>query len=184
MPFKFENLAIPGIILITPKFFPDNRGAFGETYKRSEFAGHGIQESFVQDNQSVSEKGVLRGLHYQKNPKAQGKLIRCLLGKILDIAVDIRRGSPSFGKWVGLILDGESAKMLYVPPGFAHGFLALTKSMVLYKTTAEYAPDCERGIIWNDPAIAVDWRIKNPALAAKDMLHPLLKDSDNNFDFK
>jgi dTDP-4-dehydrorhamnose 3,5-epimerase len=180
MPFKFTRLSIPDIILIEPKVFRDDRGSFVETYKYSDFAAYGITDSFVQDNHSTSVKGVLRGLHYQTNPKAQGKLIRCMKGKIFDIAVDIRRSSPTYSKWAGYDLSEETNLMLYIPPGFAHGFMVLSdKAEVLYKCTTEYSPENERGIFWNDPDINIDWPIKNPVLSAKDKAYPVLKDSDN-----
>jgi len=182
MPFKFTRLSIPEIILIEPKVYRDDRGVFVETYKYSDFAAYGITDSFVQDNHSTSVKGVLRGLHYQTNPKAQGKLIRCMKGKIFDIAVDIRRSSPTYRKWAGCELSAETNLMLYIPPGFAHGFMVLTDiAEVLYKCTTEYSPENERGIFWNDPDINIDWPIKTPVLSAKDKAYPVLKDSDNNF---
>lgn len=182
MPFKFTRLSIPEIILIEPLVFRDDRGFFVETYKYSDFAAYGITDSFVQDNHSTSVKGVLRGLHYQTNPKAQGKLIRCMKGKIFDIAVDIRRSSPTYRKWAGCELSEETNLMLYIPPGFAHGFVALSDmTEVLYKCTVEYSPENERGIIWNDPDINIDWPIKTPLLSVKDKTYPMLKDSDNNF---
>ena len=139
----------------------------------------------MQDNHSKSTYGVLRGLHYQKNPKAQGKLVRCIKGKILDVAVDIRKGSPTFGKWVSAILSEENKHMLYVPVGFAHGFAVLSEEAeVLYKTTDEYSPEHDRGILWNDPEIGIDWQVENPIISEKDKNLPLLKDADINFEFK
>src|SRR6266508_6513680 len=126
MPFKFTPLEITGAVLIAPKVFPDERGFFMETYKHSEFASHGIPETFVQCNHSKSAKGILRGLHYQKYPRAQGKLVRALSGEIYDVAVDIRDGSPTFGQWVAVTLSSENKKMLYVPGGFAHGFCVIS----------------------------------------------------------
>jgi dTDP-4-dehydrorhamnose 3,5-epimerase len=184
MPFEFKQLAIPEVVIVVPKVFGDARGFFLEFYKHSEFAQAGIREHFVQDNHSKSLKGVLRGLHYQKHPHAQGKLVRCLTGRIFDVAVDIRKGSPSFGKWVGVELTAENNSMLYVPPGFAHGFLVLSDSAeVLYKCTAEYASADDRGIIWNDPDIGIQWPLSNPVLSEKDKVHPPLRSADNNFTF-
>lgn len=184
MPFEFRRLAIPDVILVIPKVFGDARGFFLEFYKHSEFAQAGIREHFVQDNHSKSAKGVLRGLHYQKNPDAQGKLVRCLSGKIYDVAVDIRKGSPSFGKWVDAELTGGNNHMFYVPPGFAHGFMVLSESAeVLYKCTAEYAPASDRGIIWDDPDIGIRWPLPDPVLSEKDKVHPPLRSIDNNFTF-
>jgi len=176
MPFIFTMLDIPGVVLIQTKKFGDDRGFFMETYKHSDFANAGIREHFVQDNR------VLRGLHYQKNPHAQGKLVRCLQGRIFDAAVDIRKGSATYGKWAGAELSGDNNLMLYVPAGFAHGFLVLSETAeVSYKCTTEYAPEDDRGILWNDPAINIAWPITDPILSEKDRTHPLLKDADNNF---
>ncbi len=178
MPFTFTPLSIPEVILIQPRLFTDPRGFFLETYKYSEFQAHGIPETFVQDNHSRSVRGVLRGLHYQNPPQAQGKLIRVVRGAIYDVAVDIRPSSPTFGQWVSALLSEENQHMLYVPPGFAHGFLVLSDlADVTYKVTAEYAPDLDAGILWNDPALAIQWPLEGPPLlSAKDAaLPPLLK---------
>ena len=184
MPFLFKRLAVQDIVLIEPKKFPDDRGFFMETYKHSDFARNGIREYFVQDNYSRSSRGVLRGLHYQSNPYAQGKLVQCLKGRIFDVAVDIRKSSPTFGNWVSAELSEENSLMLYVPPGFAHGFIVLSEAAdVLYKCTKEYAPDSDRGIIWNDPDINIQWPVKEPILSDKDKRHPFLKDADNNFEY-
>ncbi|MBI4689729.1 MAG: dTDP-4-dehydrorhamnose 3,5-epimerase [Nitrospirae bacterium] len=183
MPFEFKRLSLPEIILITPRVFRDERGFFVEIYKYSDFAEAGIREFFVQDNHSKSAKYVLRGLHYQKNPAAQGKLMRCLKGKIFDVAVDIRKGSPRYAQWVGAELSEENNHMLYVPPGFAHGFIALSDIVeVLYKCTSEYSPENESGIIWNDPDINITWPAKEPVLIEKDNQLPLLRNADNNFE--
>ncbi|MCG2721341.1 MAG: dTDP-4-dehydrorhamnose 3,5-epimerase [Thermodesulfovibrionales bacterium] len=185
VPFTFTKLAFPEIILIEPKQFPDGRGFFMETYKYSDFAAAGVKEPFVQDNFSHSSHGVLRGLHYQKHPNAQGKLVGCLTGRVFDVVIDIRKGSPTFGKWVGQELSRENMLMLYVPAGFAHGFLVLSdKADVLYKCTKEYAPADDRGILWNDPDIAIEWPVSNPVVSEKDGRHPLLKDADINFEYE
>ncbi|MEW6586873.1 MAG: dTDP-4-dehydrorhamnose 3,5-epimerase [Nitrospirota bacterium] len=185
MPFTFKTLDIRGLVLVKPRIFGDSRGFFMETYRYSDFARMGITESFVQDNHSRSSRNVLRGLHFQRNPNAQGKLVQCVTGNIFDVAVDIRKGSPSFGRWAGAELSGDDRKMLYVPPGFAHGFLVLSESAdVIYKCTKEYAPHDDRGIIWNDPDIAVAWPVKNPIVSEKDGRLPLLKDVDNNFEYR
>ncbi len=182
MPFEFKRLVIHDVILVIPQVFGDDRGFFLEFYKHSEFTAGGIPGHFVQDNHSRSVKGVLRGLHYQKDPAAQGKLVRCLNGRIFDVAVDIRKGSSFFGKWVSAELTGGNNHMLYVPPGFAHGFQVLSDTAeVLYKCTAEYAPAEDRGIIWNDPSIGIQWPFADPVLSGKDKALPLLKDADNNF---
>lgn len=180
--FEFRPLTIPGLILVKPRIFRDDRGYFLETYKYADFAGVGIAETFVQDNFSRSAGNVLRGLHYQKDPSAQGKLVKCLKGAIYDVAVDLRKGSPFYGKWAAIELSEENNLMLYVSPGFAHGFLVLSESAdVLYKCTKEYSPQDDRGVIWNDPDISVEWPVRNPVLSDKDIGHPALKDADNNF---
>ncbi|HDQ00419.1 MAG TPA: dTDP-4-dehydrorhamnose 3,5-epimerase [bacterium] len=185
MPFQFQRLTIQDVILIEPKVFNDDRGFFIETYKQSEFRAFGIQESFVQDNHSHSTRGVLRGLHYQLNPGAQAKLVRVIHGEIWDVAVDIRKGSPSFGCWVGEKLSAENARLMYIPKGFAHGFCVLSHvADILYKVTEEWSPEFERGIIWNDPEIKINWGVSEPILSSKDQQLPLLKDAENNFVFK
>lgn len=185
MPFSFQPLEIPDVILVETKAFPDDRGFFMETYKRSEFEQNGIPWDFVQDNYSHSSpRGVLRGLHYQKDPKAQGKLVLAIRGEIFDVAVDVRRGSPTYGEWVGIELSDENHRMLYVPAGFAHGFLVLSpEADVVYRATAEYAPEVDRGIAWNDPELAITWPIDDPLLSPRDQALPLFKDADNNFEF-
>jgi dTDP-4-dehydrorhamnose 3,5-epimerase len=180
--FEFNRLAIPDVVLIKPRIFSDGRGFFLETYKYSDFEKAGIGEIFVQDNHSKSSRHVLRGLHYQKDPFAQGKLVRCMGGAIFDVAVDFRKDSPFYLKWVGVELDDVNNSLLYVPPGFVHGFLVLTETAeVSYKCTKEYSPEHDRGIIWNDPDIAIDWPVSSPLLSDKDSRHPLLRDADNNF---
>ena len=182
MPFIFKKLDIPEIILVEAKSFSDSRGFFLESFKESVFSKNGIDTKFVQDNFSRSVKGVLRGLHYQKNSRAQAKLVIALRGKIFDVAVDIRKGSPTYGKWIGEILSEENHKLLYIPEGFAHGFCVLSKEAdVLYKVNQEYSPEHENGIIWNDPVIDIRWPIDKPILLEKDLRLPLLKDIDNNF---
>ena len=175
MPFTFEKCKIEEVILITPKIFKDKRGFFFESFKQSEFSANGIIESFVQDNISRSSKGVLRGLHYQINPHAQGKLVRCLLGTIFDVAVDIRKNSATYRQWVGYELSDTNQQMLYIPAGFAHGFYTLSKSAeVLYKVTTEYNHNSERGIIWNDKELNIKWPSTNPLLSEKDNKLPRL----------
>jgi dTDP-4-dehydrorhamnose 3,5-epimerase len=184
MPFEFTLLAIPGLILVKPQVFGDDRGFFLELYKHSDFVRAGIGEHLVQDNYSKSAKGVLRGLHYQKHPKAQGKLVTCIKGRIYDVAVDIRKSSPYYGKWASVELSEENKHLLYVPPGFAHGFQVLSNAAeVLYKCTEEYSPSDDRGIIWNDPEINIAWPLQYPTLSGKDKIHPFLKDADINFIF-
>jgi len=183
MPFEFKRLEIPDVILIVPKVFGDDRGFFMETYKDSDFKKNGIDVNFVQDNHSKSNKGVIRGLHYQLNPKAQGKLVRVTKGRVIDVAVDIRKGSPYYGKHIAVELSGENKKMLWIPPGFAHGICILEDDTeFLYKVSGgEYSPENDRGIIWNDPEISIQWPIRNPQLSEKDANLPLLKNADNNF---
>ena len=182
MPFRFVKTEIREVVIIEPRVFPDERGFFMETYKRSEFAALGIGEIFVQVNRSKSPKGILRGLHYQKLPQAQGKLIHVLAGEIFDVAVDIRQGAPTFGRSVIIELSSENKRMLYVPAGFAHGFCVISDDAeVSYMTTAEYAPECEAGIRWDDPDLAIDWPIAGPRLSQRDLLWPCLKDADNDF---
>ena len=178
MPFDFEELALPGLVLVKPRIFKDPRGFFLEAYKRGDFEKAGIFGEFVQDNHSRSVKDVLRGLHFQKKDSAQGKLIRCISGRIFDVAADIRRGSPSFGKCAALELNETNAHILYIPPGFAHGFLVVSETAeIIYKCTREYDPAAEAGIIWNDPQLNISWPVKDPILSDKDRKNPLLKDS-------
>jgi dTDP-4-dehydrorhamnose 3,5-epimerase len=176
--FTFLPLDIPDVILIEPQVFADERGFFTETYKFSEFSAHGIQDRFLQDNYSRSSRGVLRGLHYQRPPKAQSKLVRVVQGEVFDVAVDIRMGSPTFGKWVGMILSSENQKMLYLPRGFAHGFCVLSETADLtYKVDREYSPEHEAGIAWDDPEIAICWPMTHPILSRRDRTYPGLKES-------
>jgi dTDP-4-dehydrorhamnose 3,5-epimerase len=182
MPFTFNQLEIPGLVLVEAGRFRDHRGFFMELFKSSDFAALGLPPAFVQDNYSHSTYGVLRGLHYQVPPHTQGKLVTALLGRVFDVAVDIRRGSPTFGQWLGRELSAQNGHMLYVPPGFAHGFCVLSKeAKVLYKVTAEYAADCDRGILWNDPQIGIEWPIAEPLLSTKDATLPPLQRADNPF---
>jgi dTDP-4-dehydrorhamnose 3,5-epimerase len=184
MSFTFKKLDIPEVILVESKAFSDDRGYFLEIFKESVFISNGIDTKFIQDNFSYSIKGVLRGLHYQKNPKAQAKLVTALRGEIFDVAVDIRKNSPTFGKWVGEILSEKNHKSLYVPEGFAHGFCILSNEAdVFYKVNQEYSPEHEKGIVWNDPDLNISWPIKKPILQKKDILLPTLKNADNNFTY-
>lgn len=180
---KVTPTALPGVMVIEPKVFGDHRGWFTETYSAAKLSAEGIDTVFVQDNQSFSaQKGTLRGLHFQNNPKAQTKLVRCTKGKILDVAVDIRKGSPNYRKWVAVELTAENFLQLYIPKGFAHAFVTLTDDVeVQYKVDEYYAPDCDRGIRYNDPDIGVDWGDLEPVLSGKDQNSPFLKDCDCNF---
>lgn len=177
---------IKEVLIIEPKVFGDHRGWFTETYSKEKFKELGINIDFVQDNHSFSaQKGTLRGLHFQLNPKAQTKLVRCTKGRILDVAVDLRKGSPTYKKWVAVELTEENKKQLLIPKGFAHAFLTLTDDVeVQYKVDEYYAPEHDRSIKFDDPEIGVDWGINNPILSDKDLKAPLLKDSDVNFSIK
>lgn len=184
MPFRVRKMEIPDVLLVESTPIRDVRGFFRETYKSTELAPHGIPATFLQDNLAHSSRWVLRGLHYQKEPKAQGKYIFVSEGRIFDVAVDIRKGSPTFGKWVGMELGMDNGIALYIPPGFAHGYCVLSdKATIIYKVTAEYAPDAERGILWNDPDIGIEWPIADPILSSKDARLPSLDLADNNFDY-
>ncbi|GIP21695.1 dTDP-4-dehydrorhamnose 3,5-epimerase [Paenibacillus sp. J22TS3] len=179
--FTFKETNIKGLIVVEPKLFGDERGYFMETYQQEDFNKGGINVSFVQDNQSLSKQGVLRGLHFQKN-KPQGKLVRVLEGEVFDVAVDLRTESETYKKWYGIYLSSENRKQLYVPEGFAHGFLVLSEVAVFsYKCTDYYDPTDEDGLIWNDPSINIEWpldRIGKPSLSSKDQLWKTI-DSNN-----
>ena len=176
MPFEFERQKIDDVILVKPKVFGDNRGFFLESYKKSDFFANGIDVEFNQDNHSKSSKGVLRGLHYQANPYGQAKLVRCARGRIYDVAVDIRPKSKTFGQYVKVELSEKNKQMLYIPIGFAHGFVALTDDVeVLYKASGEYNPQADRGVLWNDTDININWEIDfEPLLSEKDKVQPRL----------
>ncbi|MGE5303763.1 MAG: dTDP-4-dehydrorhamnose 3,5-epimerase [Alphaproteobacteria bacterium] len=185
MSFTFTSLAIPQVILIEAKVFTDERGFFIESYKRSEFVNGGITCTFVQDNRSHSLYRTLRGLHYQQNPAAQGKLVSAIRGEIFDVAVDIRKGSPTYGQSVSAILSEQNCRLLYIPEGFAHGFQVLSEDAgVVYKVTAEYSPNDERGILWSDPFLKINWPRANPLISARDARLPNLKDAENNFEYR
>ena len=177
---KFTATKIPGVVLIEPQVFGDGRGFFLESYREDECEKNGIRVHFVQDNHSCSAKGVLRGLHTQIAPKEQAKLVRVVRGEAFDVVVDIRPGSKSFGQWEGHILSGENKKMLFVPAGFAHGFLALEdETEFIYKVSEIYSPSHERGIRWNDPGIGIQWpKIDTPYIfSEKDKKFPALKET-------
>ena len=183
---KTVKTEIEDVLIIEPKVFGDHRGWFTETYSKREFAENGICINFVQDNHSFSaQKGTLRGLHFQINPKSQAKLIRCIKGKILDVAVDLRRGSATYKQWTAVELSEDNKKQILIPKGFAHGFLTLTEDVeVQYKVDEYYSPEHDRSIRFNDPEIGVEWGIDNPILSEKDLNAPLLKESDINFSIK
>ncbi len=176
---KFNLTALEGVILVEPAVHGDARGFFVETYHEQRYVAGGIAERFVQDNHSKSKRGTLRGLHAQLH-KPQGKLVRAIEGEIFDVAVDVRRGSPTFGRWVGEILSADNFRQLYVPPGFVHAFCVLSESaQVEYKVTAFYDRDDEYGVIWNDPDIAIDWPIDQPLLSDRDRAAPTLRDIED-----
>ena len=187
MGFEITPLAIPDVVLIQPAKFGDARGFFSEVWSDAALSDAGLDLNFVQDNHSYSaQQGVLRGLHFQKPPFAQDKLVRCTRGKILDVAVDIRKGSPHFGKWVSAEISADNWTQILVPKGFAHGFVTLTPDCeVLYKVTNPYSRECDAGIAWNDPDIAVDWCLggSSPVLSDKDSIAPKLSAIDTGFVF-
>ena len=181
MGFKFEPLKLKDLILVTNDRYPDERGFFEETYRETAFNGAGIP-AFVQENRALSKKKVLRGLHYQLEPRSQGKLVRCARGTIFDVAVDIRKGSETFGEWVGLELSDDNGHMIYIPEGFAHGYCVLSSlADVIYKTTNYWSPQHERAICWNDPKIAIDWPVSSPVVSEKDHHAPGLDSAEYNF---
>lgn len=177
--FNLDKGKLDGIYIIEPKVFKDKRGYFMELYNKEEFLNAGINMTFVQDNESSSHKGVLRGLHFQKK-HSQGKLVRVIRGEVFDVAVDLRQGSPTYGQWEGVFLSEENKKQFYIPKGFAHGYLVLSDNAVFnYKCTEFYAPEYESGVMWNDPNINIKWpleRIENIILSEKDKVYPSLKD--------
>lgn len=181
---EIQQTRLSGVSILEPKVFLDPRGFFMESYNQAKLSELGLSYNFIQDNHSLSvEAGVLRGLHYQLNPKAQTKLVRVLRGAIYDVVVDIRKDSSTFGQWIGVILSESNKRQLLVPKGFAHGFCTLVPNTeVLYKVDEYYSPENDRGILWNDPALGIDWPVSNPILSEKDQKHPLLKDADINFE--
>ena len=175
MGFKFERFPVQGPLLIKPDVFGDARGYFKETYKRSIFLQEGIDQNFVQDNFSYSTRGVLRGLHFQLGDHAQGKLVSVALGKVWDVAVDIRKSSPTFGQWIGVELTSENHEMFWIPPGFAHGFVVVSETAIFqYKCTDEYHKASEGGVIWNDPQIGITWPLTDVLVSDKDKILPVL----------
>lgn len=175
---KLLPTTLPQVKIIEPKVFGDDRGFFMETFHAAMFRELGLPDEFVQDNHSFSRKGVVRGLHYQLE-QPQGKIVRCTRGRILDVAVDIRRGSPTFGKWTGVELSEENKLMLWIPPRFAHGFSVLSdEADVLYKCTTLWHQPSDRSIVWNDPDLAIDWRIETPSISPKDADGKLLRDAE------
>jgi dTDP-4-dehydrorhamnose 3,5-epimerase len=182
---QVEETGLPGVLLITPRRFGDHRGFFSESWSRAGLAGQGIEIDFVQDNHSLSRQaGTVRGLHFQAPPRAQAKLVRCGRGALYDVAVDIRRGSPTWGRWVGYELSFENGRQLLIPAGFAHGFMTLSdETEIVYKCSDGYAPDTEGALLWSDPAIGIDWPLKDlaPVISDKDAAAPGLAGFDSPF---
>ncbi len=178
MPVRFEKTALDGVILCVPDVFRDARGFFLEYYHAARYMEGGIRSVFVQDNRSCSGRGVLRGLHFQLH-KPQAKLVSCIRGEIFDVAVDVRRGSPTFGKWSAAVLTEQNHHQLFIPKGFAHGFCVLSEmAEIQYKCSEYYAPQDDRGVRWNDPALGIEWPVAEPVLSAKDAVQPFLKDAE------
>jgi dTDP-4-dehydrorhamnose 3,5-epimerase len=183
---KVLETKIPGVILLEPKVFGDYRGFFVESYNKQTFDNLNLKYNFIQDNHSLSaQPGTLRGLHYQLGPKAQTKLVRVTQGSIYDVVVDMRKNSPTYGKWEGFILSSENKRQLLVPKGFAHGFCTIASNTeVQYKVDEYYSPDHDRGVIWNDPHLKINWPTFNPILSEKDTKHPVFLEADNNFEWE
>ena len=169
MPFTFKPTTLPGVTIIEPTVFEDHRGFFMETYRKSEFAAAGIDVEFVQDNQSRSVQGTLRGLHLQRAPRAQAKLVRVLEGEVFDVAADVQLDSPTYGQWVSVVLSSENRRSVFIPAGYAHGFCVLSvQAQILYMTSDEYAPNLEWGVRWDDPLLAIPWPCEAPRLSERD----------------
>ena len=179
---EIVSTKIPDLYIIKPRVFEDNRGYFFESYNKQEFIRLGIDQNFVQDNESMSQKGVLRGLHFQRPPFAQGKLVRVMQGSVMDVAVDIRKTSPTYGHWASVILTQQNKWMYWIPPGFAHGFVSLEDNTIFfYKCTNVYNKEAEGSILWNDPTLNIDWEIDDPVIAEKDTKAPLFENFDSPF---
>ena len=180
---NFIKTEIEGLVIVEPKVFGDHRGFFMESWSERAFAEAGLNYTFVQDNHSSSTvKGTLRGIHFQRGDKAQAKLVRCVRGRVLDVAVDLRPGSPTYKKWVAVDLSEENKRMVMIPRGFGHGFVTLTDNVeFLYKADNPYAPESEGGIRWNDPELNIDWGLQNPVLSDKDKVNPFLKDAVTDY---
>ena len=180
---NFIKTEIEGLVIVEPKVFGDHRGFFMESWSERAFAEAGLNYTFVQDNHSSSTvKGTLRGIHFQRGDKAQAKLVRCVRGRVLDVAVDLRPGSPTYKKWVAVELSEENKRMVMIPRGFGHGFVTLTDNVeFLYKADNPYAPESEGGIRWNDPELNIDWGLQSPVLSDKDKVNPFLKDAVTDY---
>jgi dTDP-4-dehydrorhamnose 3,5-epimerase len=182
MPVEFRKTEIADVLEVKPGLFEDDRGFFTEIYSQPVWKAKGFDEIFVQDNLSGSRKGTLRGMHYQLSAHGMGKLVRVVQGSVFDVAVDLRKGSPSFGKWVGRTLSGEDSAALWIPAGFAHGFMALEDdTLVWYKCTSTHAPDAERSLNYNDPAVGIEWPLEPSVISSKDAGAPLLADAEYDF---
>ena len=185
MSFHFEPLAIPDVIRVTPDRHGDHRGFFSETYRASAFEDAGIRDVFLQDNHARSTRGVLRGLHYQASPQAQAKLVRVVHGEVFDVAVDLRVGSPTFGQWAGGAISGEDGVILYIPEGFAHGYVCVSeRADLVYKVSNEFDAALDGGIAWDDPAIGIPWPVENPTLSERDLSLPRLDSVTSPFQFR
>lgn len=182
MPFEFQKTELPGVLYVELKVFTDKRGSFSELYKQADFAA-AVDLPLVQVNHARSARHVVRALHYQNEPHAQGKLVFCSVGEVFDVAVDIRKGSPTYSRWVGKTLTGEQRNALYIPPGFAHGFGVLSEmaEVIYFIFGSSYAPESEAGILWSDPEIGIRWPIKEPILTERDANYPTLAGADNSF---
>ncbi|TDQ17152.1 dTDP-4-dehydrorhamnose 3,5-epimerase [Algoriphagus boseongensis] len=176
---ELRKTPIEGLIEIFPRIFPDNRGYFFESYREDWLKSLGIEENWVQDNQSFSQKGTVRGLHFQRTPHAQAKLVRVISGKVLDVAVDLRKDSPTFGKHFSTILDDQNFNLFYVPKGFAHGFAVIEDAIFAYKCSNFYNKESEGGILWNDPMLGIDWGVSSPIISEKDKYWPTLEEFKN-----
>jgi len=184
MSFHFDHLDIPEVIRVTPTRHGDGRGFFSETYRASVFEGAGIRDVFLQDNHARSSRGVLRGLHYQAPLRAQAKLVRVIQGEVFDVAVDLRVGSPTFGRWVGGVLSGDDGATLYIPEGFAHGYQCLSEhSELVYKVSSEFDAGLDGGIAWDDETAGIPWPLANPSLSARDRSLPSLAESNSPFTY-
>lgn len=179
------NRALNGIVIVKPRIFADDRGYFFESYNRNTMEKMGIVGEFTQDNQSLSQKGVVRGLHFQAPPHSQGKLVRVIQGRVLDVAVDIRKGSPTYGQHFASELSADNQLQMWIPPGFAHGFATLEDNTIFsYKCTDTYHPECEGGLLWNDPDLDINWRVDHPTLSAKDTILPTLQEFNSPFTYE
>ncbi len=173
---EIKQTSLPGVLEIFPRVFPDSRGYFFESFRQDWLEKMGVQESWVQDNQSFSQKGTVRGLHFQRGAHTQAKLVRVIAGKVLDVAVDLRKGSPTFGQVYSTILDTEKNNLLYIPAGFGHGFSVLEDAVFVYKCSNYYHKDSEGGVLWSDPALGIDWQVAEPIVSEKDQILPTLEE--------